>query len=696
MNKRRAANLNRLLNPKQIAVYGGKDAEVVINECRRIGYNGQIWPVNPKRKKIAGINCFSSTEKLPYAPDASFIAVPREPAIDIIKTLRINGGGGAVCYTAGFSEIGGDGIELEKKLIKASGDIALIGPNCYGAINFLNKVALWPFAHGGKCPGYGAAIVTQSGMLSSDLLMSQRSMPFAYMISAGNQSVLRLEDFIEYFSKQEEVRVIGLHIESIKDIYKFQTASKKALENNIPIVALKTGTSKIGNLLVNSHTGSLSGTDELYNALFKQLGIIRVSSVPEFLETLKFITISGIVKGKSVAGFTCSGGGATMLADYAETINLDFIQPSKKIKEKLKSYLPKTATVSNPLDYTTPIWGLPEKTKPVFDTFLKDKYNVALLVQDYPKPGLDEGKIFYLNDAKELIKASNKVKIPLAICSTLPENIDEETREFFISKKISPMQGLQEALNSIHKSYQFYLKREEMKAKPLDFIKVPKRKNKCLYMLDESSSKKHLKDVKINIPKSLSGNPKYILENLNEISSPFALKMLSSKMEHKTETGALSLNIKNEKDLKQEIFRIQSEIQKNETIDFTNNFLVEEMQATPIAEILIGIHFDQDFGYILTLASGGIFTNLIMDSSTRLLPLSQKEIDKTLSSLKINQLLTGYRGKRFVDRKMLIQNIIKLIEFSINPNNKVHLLEINPLFVYEDKVTAVDAVIWKF
>ena len=267
-------------------------------------------------------------DDLPEPPDAVFLAIPREPAIEALSTLDAIGAGGVVCYTAGFGEIGENGASAEAALAEAAGDLALIGPNCYGLINYIDKVALWPFAHGGDCPGFGAAIITQSGMLSSDLSMNQRSTPLTYMISAGNQTVLHLEDFIDLLCEREEVRAIGLHIEGLKDIPRFEQAALKALQQGVPIVALKTGKSSIGAELTVSHTGSLSGADDLYNALFARLGIIRVTSPTQLLETLKWISVAGFPGGNRVGGLTCSGGGATMLADHAEEIGLDFSKPS--------------------------------------------------------------------------------------------------------------------------------------------------------------------------------------------------------------------------------------------------------------------------------------------------------------------------------------------------------------------------------
>ena len=155
-----------------------------------------------------------------------------------------------------------EGQEAENLLAEYAGDMALIGPNCYGIINYIDKVALWPFAHGGSCPGYGAAIITQSGMFSSDITMSQRSLPLSYMVSAGNQTVMGLADFIDILCEKPEVRAIGLHIEGLSDVSLFEKAALKALELNKPVVALKTGTSKIGSTLTLSHTGSLSGSKE--------------------------------------------------------------------------------------------------------------------------------------------------------------------------------------------------------------------------------------------------------------------------------------------------------------------------------------------------------------------------------------------------------------------------------------------------
>ena len=350
MTPAQKVNFERLIKPKHIAFVGGVDAEIAIGEAKRAGFKGLIWPVNPRREELGGHKCFQALEDLPSSPDAVYLAIPRDPALKAVKDLAKLGAGGIVCYTAGFGEADTEGEEAEKLLVEYAGDMALIGPNCYGIINYIDEVALWPFAHGGSCPGYGAAIITQSGMFSSDITMSQRSLPLSYMVSAGNQAVMGLADFIDILCEKPEVRAIGLHIEGLSDVSLFEKAALKALRLNKPVVALKTGTSKIGSTLTLSHTGSLSGSKELYEALFKRTGVISVNNPSQFLETLKYLCVSGCPKQGNIIGFTCSGGGATMLADKAEDIGLKFPNFNKEKSDKLVGLLPEIATLSNPLD----------------------------------------------------------------------------------------------------------------------------------------------------------------------------------------------------------------------------------------------------------------------------------------------------------------------------------------------------------
>jgi acyl-CoA synthetase (NDP forming) len=347
--------LERLLAPRHVAFIGGNDAAIAAEHCRAMGFDGPVWGVNPRRQTLAGQPCFARVEDLPEAPDAVFLAVPRDAAIEIVDALRRKGAGGVVCYTAGYGELGDEGAALERSLVAAAGDMPLVGPNCYGLLNYVRGVALWPFAFGGGRIERGVAIVTQSGMLGSDITMNRRSVPLAYVVSAGNQAMLGVEDYLDVLVGDPAVTAIGLHVEGLRDVSRFSEAAIRALEAAVPIVVLKSGTSEIGRRLTTTHTGSLAGEDDVYQALFDRLGIIRVDSPVQLLETLKMLSLAGVPQGRRLAGFAASGGNVTLLADYAERLDLSFPPPSPSTEKQTAALLPEVATASNPLDYTTPL-----------------------------------------------------------------------------------------------------------------------------------------------------------------------------------------------------------------------------------------------------------------------------------------------------------------------------------------------------
>ncbi len=691
MTPLRRQNLLRLLKPRHVALIGGRDTVTVAGELARIGYPGPVWPVNPKRGEIGGHRCFARIENLPEPPDAVFLAIPAEAAIEAVATLERIGAGGVVVYTAGFGETGPDGAATEAKLAAAAGELALVGANCYGVLNYIDRVALWPYPHGGGCPGHGAAIITQSGMLSSDLTMSQRSVPFAYMISAGNQSVLTLEDFTDVLVEQPEVRAIGLHIEGLKDVPRFERAALKALERGVPIVALKTGASKIGSRLTVSHTGSLSGTDDLYQALFDRLGIIRVTNPAQLLETLKFLCICAVPNGNRIAGFTCSGGGATMMADHGEKIGLAFPQPSTGTATQLRGLLPSTATVSNPLDYTTPIWGVTERTAPVFAAAMDGTHDAALLVQDYPLAGLDESKPHYLSDAKTFIAAAKAAGLPAAVCSTLAENLDSETRQMLAENGVAPLQGIHEALNAIAGAAWHGGARAAILTAnrapltlgaPLDDAEV----------IDEAAGKAHLLEAGVTVPEGVICIGAQASQAAEKVGFPVALKMLSDRLPHKTEAGAVRIGLRNAREVEAALSVMRADVAAHDPIAATDRFLVERMAEPPVAELMVGIRSDPQFGLAMTLASGGVLVELIDDATTLLLPASRVDIAGALGRLKVSRLLDGYRDRPAANREAVIDVLGRLAAHAA-AHPEIAEIEINPLFVLPTGVVAVDVLL---
>ncbi len=691
MTPQRRENFKRLLKPRHIAFIGGRYAIIAINEARRREFDGEMFAVNPTRTDLVGVPCVASIEDLPVAPDAVYLAIPADDIVEALRSLAVIGTGGVVCFSAGFKEAGNT--QKEKDLVEATGDMALIGPNCYGIINYIDSSALWSFEHGGWSPGYGAAIITQSGMFSSDITMSQRSLPLAYMVSAGNQAVLGLEDFLDFFADEPAVRAIGLHLEGLQNIPKFERAAVKALSKGKPVVVLKTGSSAIGSDLTVSHTGSLSGSAELYEALFQRVGIISVTNPSQLLETLKLLCVVGAPKGKRVAGFTCSGGGATMLADQAEKIDLVFPVVDSKHENGLSALLPEIATVSNPLDYTTPIWGQAEMTYPVFTKAISAiEADIAVLVQDYPAAGLDSSKGFYRADAIAFSEATQEKGLPAIICATLPENMDLETRQLLIAKGVAPMQGIHETLNAIADSANWSEARFQILEEKPDCLlpAIPGSERK---VLSESDSKRWLKRNNIRVPEGRSVSSHKLGEAALEVGYPVALKMISSRLAHKTEAGAVALNLKNEESLNLAVDKMHKDVTAYDAKAVSELFLVEAMSPIPIAELIINLRQDPQFGAALVLGSGGILVELLADTVTLLLPTRPVEIIRALKSLRVGPLLEGFRGRPAVDIPKVAAEIYKLCITYQEHIETIAEIEINPLFVFQEKVFAIDALI---
>jgi acyl-CoA synthetase (NDP forming) len=481
----------------------------------------------------------------------------------------------------------------------------------------------------------------------------------------------------------------------LKDIPRFERAALKSLSKGIPVVALKTGSSAIGSELTVSHTGSLSGSAELYEALFARVGIISVTSPSQFLETLKFLCVVGAPKGERLVGFTCSGGGATMLADYAEKINLSFLPVDPMHEKELAALLPDIATVSNPLDYTTPIWGQPKLTYPVFAKAIAAiEADTAVLVQDYPADGLDGSKVFYQQDAAAFARAAKDHGIPAAICSTLPENIDEETRQFLIGEGVAPMQGIHEALNAIHGSANWLQARERiLSAEEVPLLPAWEWSKQVMVM--EHVGKRWLTANGIAVPEGRVVSMEQLGAAASEVGFPVVLKMISPLLAHKTEAGAVVLNLKDVDSVSAAAVQMKADVTAYNPKAVADRFLVEVMSPAPLAELIVTLRGDPQFGAALVLGSGGILVELVGDAVTLLLPTSPDDIARALKKLRVGGLLEGFRGRPKADLQNIGIQIHRLCIAYLKEHKNMVEIEINPLFVYADKVCAVDALLYK-
>ena len=235
------SDLKRLISPKTIAVFGSRGADFAIRETQKMGFKGEIWAIHPRRETLEGLDCYKGIQDLPGVPDAAFVAVNADAAIEIVSHLSAIGAGGAVMYASGFGEVGEAGDDRTQRLIKAAGDMPIIGPNCYGFINNLDNAALWPDLHGCRAVEKGVAIITQSGNIGLNMTMQSIGLDIAYMFTLGNQVDTDIADVMGAMLDDPRVTAIGLHIEGIKDIKAFDAVARLALKQKIPIVAIKSG-----------------------------------------------------------------------------------------------------------------------------------------------------------------------------------------------------------------------------------------------------------------------------------------------------------------------------------------------------------------------------------------------------------------------------------------------------------------------
>jgi acetate---CoA ligase (ADP-forming) len=675
--------LARLLAPRSIAVIGGREVAEVIRQCDGIGFRGAIWPVNPNRSEIEARATFRSIAELPNAPDAAFVAVPKAAAVQAIAALARMGAGGAVCYAAGFAEIGDEGAQLQRELVAVSGDMAIAGPNCYGILNYLDGAALWPDQHGGQRVGRGVAIVTQSGNIGLNLTMQTRGLPIAFMVSVGNKAKGDFGDYIDAFLDDGRVSAIGLHIEGLENIAGFERAAMRAHLKRIPIVVIKTGRSQAGALLTLSHTSSLAGPDKLYDSLFSRCAVARASDLSTFLDTLLLLHVAGPLPGRRLSSMSCSGGEASMIADLAEIHGLSTPPLGSSAAAALQNVVGPHVNVTNPLDYHTYIWGDLEAQTACFAAMLKDDFDIHLLILDFPRADRCDALGWQIT-LQALERAHNGSTSAVAVVSTLPETLPEAISKRLLSSRIVPLHGIVTALASISLAVGIAENWQAPKApslrSPIADLSADAR------TLSEAAAKKVLSQRGLQVPEAAVVPLDQAARAALAIGFPVAIKASSCALVHKSEVGAVKLNIGSPEEA----------LAAARSMQHLSSFvLVEKMILGAVAELIVGIARDRQFGLSLTIGAGGVQVEFLGDSTTLLLPVTRRHIELALQSLKSWKLLCGFRGRPRGDVQAAVDAIVRIAEYAEEAHESLHELDVNPLIVLAEGqgVVAVDALI---
>ncbi|MFY0312073.1 acetate--CoA ligase family protein [Leisingera sp. D0M16] len=696
----KAERLKRMLNPARAAWFGGGGIAPSIEYMRANGFTGEAVAVNPKRAEIAGLPCVPSVAELPWAPDLAILVIPKEAVIGTVRFLSERGCGGVVCITSGFSE-SADGAARQAELIEAAGDMPVIGPNCPGIANFLDGSAFMMDHFGNHAPDRGVAVISNGGAYLSDLGCADRSQPIAYMIGLGNQAMVSVADMLDAVLDDSRVTAVNVYFEGIADIAKLSRAAAKAARKGIPVVAIKGGRSAAGTRAAQSHTASLSGDAEVASALFRRFGWIEVTTPSEAIETVKMLSFTPVPKGVKTGFVTSSGSYAVLGGDLAEKAGLQMVPPSAEAALAIDAALPAYVGPANPLDISD-AHGWPQADQlPIYQAFAQDDYDLFVQVMCYPPEG---GWDMSTWDATTSALAEAKGNRPAAFVNTLSEALPREARDRMIANDMAPLQGIEDGLRAAAHAAHYGAMRSGLNPESMILsdegcirprvgaLPRPGRADGSSPAfppggtLSEADAKKSLAKSGLDVPcQWVVHGP----DSLPEISCTCALKAIVPGLLHKTEAGAVALNIAPE-NLPAEISVMAARLAEQGLEP--EGFLIEEMIQNPVGELLVGIRRVPDIGLTLTLAIGGIAVELMQDTATLILPAPRAGIEAALKGLKLAPLVLGYRGRPAVDLSATLDAIEALCAFAAG-NSEIEELEVNPLLLTQSRAAVADAVL---
>ena len=668
--------LARLIAPRSIVFIGGLEAEVAIRVTRQLGFGGTIHVINPHREQLGGVTCLRSVADLPETPDAAFIALKRELTIEMVAALARRGVGGAVVYASGFAEVGARGRELQEELIAAAGDMAIMGPNCYGYINALDQASPWPDEHGVEPCQRGVAIITQSGNMAVNFAMMRRALPVAGIYSLGNQAGVDAAALLDALLDDNRISAIGLHIEGLKDVQAFAAAAAKSIEARKPVVVLKTGRSEHGAKVTMSHTSSLAGTDDLYGALFSRYGIARVGSVSAFAETLKLLHHGGPLPGNRLVSMSCSGGEAALVSDMAMDRNVRFPPFGAESRDAAAATLNDYVVIDNPLDYHTFIWDRPDKLFATFSAVLSGGFDAAMLILDIPTKTPMDPRAWVVT-AEAFARAAAATGARAVTVSTLHESMPEDVAGQLSAAGVAPLLGLDDALTALEAAG--LIAAAWMRGIPV----LPLQRalpNTPPRLISEHAAKQRLAAYGLAIPHGITCTPQDAPAAASRLGFPVVLKA-SGDIAHKTDSGGVALNLHSEAEVAAAARHMAT---------LADEVLVEQMVGDAVCELIVGIKADAQFGPALVIGAGGVLAELLDDSITLLLPVERAEIAAALSRLRVSRLIDGFRG-RPGDRDAAIAAIEAIARFALDHAASLEELDVNPLLVLASGKGAVAA-----
>jgi acyl-CoA synthetase (NDP forming) len=700
-----AARMRGLFEPRSIALVGASDNSVrshaTLDNLARGGFAGEVYLVNPRRDTAHGRKTYPSLTSLPETVDLAYLIVGRDSVPTVMADAAEAGIVNLATISAGFAEAGPEGAQRQEQLTRFAYEHGqlVFGPNNLGFVNAAHDVMafstrlVWPFPKG------GVAIVSQSGAMCRYALdyFVARDIGVSCMMTTGNEAVINVANAMEYLVDDPATRVIALYLESIRQPDEFRRAATRAFEMGKPVVACKIGHSALGARAAAAHTGGLVGDDAVIDAAFAQLGVIRVDSMEDLIVTAGTLESYGVLRGNRVGFVTSSGALTAVISDIAQRDGIQLVDFSPETVEDLRAILPPFATAQNPLDVTGQSAADFDLTNRAEEIVAQDP-NLDVVVLLAPPPVSEEE----LNPTREAIlrrtaETVKKARAQVVVSAYLMADYGEFTHRFRTELGFPmPLPGIEKGLPALARALK-WSERFRTSAHPGAVPPIPAPVVAAASAdgsgWSEQRAREHLAAAGVPVvPGELVATPDEAAAAAARLGYPVVLKAVAASLLHKSDIGAVVLNIADEDALRGAYCQVTEAAAGVPDLD---GVLVCPMRTGGI-EMIVGVVRDPSWGPVLAVGLGGVWAEVMRDVARRLLPVDAAEITRMLHELKAISLLRGARGQEPADLERLAEVISRIGAAALSLGDRLDALEVNPLRVSGHEVEALDALVtWR-
>jgi len=701
-----AAALERFFRPRAIAIVGASDDFTKISGrplkfLLDKGYAGQIHPVNPKYAAVAGLRCYPSVSAIPGPVDLAIVAVPARAVLAAIEDCVAKGAPAAVVFSSGFGEMGDEGRALEAAVAAAArrGGLRLCGPNTLGFMNTFDRVlATFSQAGDGDTPPGPVAFVTQSGAFGTAMVALGRreGLAFGYFVNSGNEADLGFADLLGWVLEDRRVKVVAGYIEGLRDGRRLLDVADRALELGTPLVIAKVGRLTAGARAAASHTGALAGSDRVYAGVFRQKGILRPSDEEALLDLAAAFSLCRLPAGRGLGLVTQSGGAGVLMADRAEEVGLAVPELSAETQAALRGVVPPFGAVRNPVDITAQFIAEPALLRSALELVLRD-------------PGVDLA-IFYLGlmerFADQVVANLRDVHAgatkPLLVAwAAAPEGARRALRE----AGICVLPTATRAVDAAHGLAAFAEHRRRRAAPVGDGGGTPPAAGAAaLARLRAAPGPRTLGAVEACELLAAYGVGVARLRRVTSgaaaaaaaraLGGPFAVKVDSSAIPHKTEADAVRVGLRDPAAAGPAYDEVTANARRRHPEAPIDGAIVQEM-VTDGVEVVVGLVQDPQFGPVVMVGLGGVLVEALEDVAFGAAPLTRDEARRMVEGLRGARVLGGVRGRPPADLEALLDVLLAVSRLGVDAAGAVTALDINPLLVRArgGGAVAVDALV---